>query len=61
MHPGGILFFSNNFRRFKLEEGAIRAASIREISRQTIPEDFRNQRIHRCWRIVAGAADRAAE
>ena len=52
MSPGGAVYFSTNFRRFKLAEDSLRAKSIREISRQTVPEDFRNRRIHRCWRIV---------
>jgi 23S rRNA (guanine2445-N2)-methyltransferase / 23S rRNA (guanine2069-N7)-methyltransferase len=52
MVPGGVIFFSTNFRRFKLAEGELRGASVREISRKTVPEDYRNQRIHRCWRIV---------
>jgi 23S rRNA (guanine2445-N2)-methyltransferase / 23S rRNA (guanine2069-N7)-methyltransferase len=48
--PGGQVFFSTNFRRFKLDESALAANySIRDITRQTIPEDFRNQRIHKCW------------
>jgi len=48
--PGGQVFFSTNFRRFKLDEEAIAGNySIRDITRQTIPEDFRNQRIHKCW------------
>jgi 23S rRNA (guanine2445-N2)-methyltransferase / 23S rRNA (guanine2069-N7)-methyltransferase len=47
---GGQVFFSTNFRRFKLDEAALAADySIRDITRQTIPEDFRNQRIHKCW------------
>lgn len=50
--PGGVLYFSTNFRRFRLEEDALRDVGIREISRQTVPEDFRNERIHRCWRMV---------
>jgi 23S rRNA (guanine2445-N2)-methyltransferase / 23S rRNA (guanine2069-N7)-methyltransferase len=50
--PGGTLFFSTNFRRFKLDEAALTAYAIRDITRQTIPEDFRNERIHRCWRLV---------
>lgn len=50
--PGGVVFFSTNFRRFKLAEQEITGAETREISRQTVPPDFRNQRIHRCWRIV---------
>ncbi len=52
--PGGTVFFSTNFRRFKLDPASIPAASLVEISRQTVPPDFRNRRIHRCWRIVAG-------
>ena len=56
MNPGGLVFFSTNFRRFKFEEEALREAvaspfTLHEISRQTVPEDFRNRRIHRCWRI----------
>jgi 23S rRNA (guanine2445-N2)-methyltransferase / 23S rRNA (guanine2069-N7)-methyltransferase len=53
MRTGGAVFFSTNFRRFKLEEEAIAAAAIHEISRQTVPPDFRNRRIHRCWKITA--------
>jgi 23S rRNA (guanine2445-N2)-methyltransferase / 23S rRNA (guanine2069-N7)-methyltransferase len=53
IRPGGIVFFSTNFRRFKFEPETIPAASTFEISRQTVPADFRNRRIHRCWKIVA--------
>ncbi len=49
----GVLYFSNNFRRFKLEENAIAEfAECREISAQTIAPDFeRNARIHRAWEL----------
>jgi 23S rRNA (guanine2445-N2)-methyltransferase / 23S rRNA (guanine2069-N7)-methyltransferase len=50
--PGGVIYFSCNFRRFKLDEAALSDVSVREISRQTVPPDFRNRRIHRAWRIV---------
>jgi len=50
--PGGVVFFSTNFRRFKLDEPALGDYTIRDITRQTIPEDFRNERIHKCWRLV---------
>jgi 23S rRNA (guanine2445-N2)-methyltransferase / 23S rRNA (guanine2069-N7)-methyltransferase len=50
--PGGIIFFSTNFRRFHLDETVLTAYAIRDITRQTIPEDFRNHRIHHCWRLV---------
>lgn len=52
MAPKGIIYFSTNFRRFKLDEASLPAEEFREISKHTVPEDFRNQRIHRCWRIV---------
>ncbi len=52
LSPEGLIFFSTNSRRFKLDEAALAGVTIREISKQTVPEDFRNQRIHRCWRIA---------
>jgi 23S rRNA (guanine2445-N2)-methyltransferase / 23S rRNA (guanine2069-N7)-methyltransferase len=59
MRPGGVVFFSTNSRRFKFDEAALAGAAYREISKHTVPEDFRNQRIHRCWRIVKQSADAA--
>jgi 23S rRNA G2069 N7-methylase RlmK/C1962 C5-methylase RlmI len=52
MSPSGVIYFSTNSRRFKLDEDSLTGVSIREISKQTVPEDFRNKRIHRCWRLV---------
>ena len=52
MSPGGVIYFSTNFKRFKFDESALPGCTSREISKQTVPEDFRNKRIHRCWRIV---------
>ncbi|HEY7871279.1 MAG TPA: bifunctional 23S rRNA (guanine(2069)-N(7))-methyltransferase RlmK/23S rRNA (guanine(2445)-N(2))-methyltransferase RlmL, partial [Rudaea sp.] len=50
--PGGLILFSNNFRRFKLDEAALAGFAIREISAQTIPFDFaRSPRIHRAWEL----------
>ena len=50
LRPGGVIYFSNNYRRFKFNESFIRG-DCHEITKQTIPEDFRNKRIHRCWWI----------
>ncbi|GGZ61967.1 ribosomal RNA large subunit methyltransferase K/L [Lysobacter xinjiangensis] len=52
--PGGVLYFSNNYRRFKLDEAEIATfANVEDISASTIPPDFeRDARIHRCWRIT---------
>lgn len=52
IRPGGVVFFSTNFRRFKFQPDGLPFASVHEISRQTVPEDFRNRRIHRCWRLI---------
>ncbi len=52
MTEGGRIYFSNNLRRFKLHEAEIRGAAIRDLSRQTVPPDFRNKRIHQCWLLV---------
>ncbi len=60
MTPGGTIFFSTNFRRFKLAEAELAGLTIREISRQTVPPDFRNRRIHRCWRAVKVAGTHPA-
>jgi 23S rRNA G2069 N7-methylase RlmK/C1962 C5-methylase RlmI len=54
MSPGGVIYFSNNFRGFKMEPGELGpVASVHEISNQTVPPNYRNRKIHRCWRIVA--------
>lgn len=52
LRRGGVLYMSTNARRFQLDVGAIPAASIDDITDDTIPEDFRAHRPHRCWRIV---------
>ena len=51
--PGGLLLFSNNYRRFRLDEAAIAEfAEATEISPRTLDPDFeRNPRIHRCWEL----------
>jgi 23S rRNA (guanine2445-N2)-methyltransferase / 23S rRNA (guanine2069-N7)-methyltransferase len=52
--PGGVVYFSTNFRRFHLAADRLDPLyAIREITHRTIPEDFRNERIHRAWRMVA--------
>jgi 23S rRNA (cytosine1962-C5)-methyltransferase len=44
-----MLYFSTNSRGFKLREDALAPCRNLEISKLTVPEDFRNERIHRCW------------
>lgn len=56
MEPGGVIYFSTNYRRFKLAEETLKELGVswREISKQTVPPEYRNERIHRCWRLVVG-------
>lgn len=50
--PGGVLVFSTNFRRFKLDEALHTAFAIKDLTRATLPPDFeRNPRIHFCWQL----------
>ena len=50
---GGTLIFSNNLRSFKLDTEALSGFTIKDISAQTIDEDFkRNPKIHQCWLIT---------
>ncbi len=48
---GGIIYFSTNFRRFRFDASSLPQLKAHEISKQSVPEDFRNRRIHRCWRL----------
>ncbi|MBK7690007.1 MAG: class I SAM-dependent methyltransferase [Bacteroidetes bacterium] len=52
LQSGGILFFSNNFRDFILETEKIEASTIENITHLSIPQDFRNKKIHACWKII---------
>ncbi|MEB6590097.1 bifunctional 23S rRNA (guanine(2069)-N(7))-methyltransferase RlmK/23S rRNA (guanine(2445)-N(2))-methyltransferase RlmL [Pseudomonas asiatica] len=50
--PGGVLYFSNNFRKFQLDEHLMARYTVEEITAQTLDPDFaRNNRIHRAWRL----------
>ena len=52
--PGGVLYFSNNFRKFVLDEGLQARYRVEEISELTLDPDFvRNPKIHRAWMIQA--------
>ncbi|MGR9013609.1 MAG: bifunctional 23S rRNA (guanine(2069)-N(7))-methyltransferase RlmK/23S rRNA (guanine(2445)-N(2))-methyltransferase RlmL [Gammaproteobacteria bacterium] len=52
LSPGGVLYFSTNFRRFKIDKQALSDLIVEDITAATIPEDFvRNPKIHYCWRI----------
>jgi 23S rRNA (guanine2445-N2)-methyltransferase / 23S rRNA (guanine2069-N7)-methyltransferase len=50
--PDGVLVFSTNYTRFRLDAEALPALAVEDVTRATIPKDFeRNPRIHRCYEI----------
>jgi 23S rRNA (cytosine1962-C5)-methyltransferase len=50
--PGGIIYFSNNYRRFVLDTEQIKATSIKDITGQTMPFDFQQKMIRKCYKII---------
>jgi 23S rRNA (guanine2445-N2)-methyltransferase / 23S rRNA (guanine2069-N7)-methyltransferase len=50
--PGGLLVFSTNAQRFRMDEGLAARYKICDISRETVPADFaRNTDIHRAFEV----------
>jgi 23S rRNA (guanine2445-N2)-methyltransferase / 23S rRNA (guanine2069-N7)-methyltransferase len=50
--PDGVLVFSTNHRKFRLDGAALADCKVEDITRQTLPKDFeRNPRIHYGWLI----------
>ena len=47
--PEGILIFSTNYRKFRMDPELGREFRIREITDQTLPPDFRRRKIHRSY------------
>lgn len=47
----GTLFFSNNLRSFELDATLSERYVVKDVSKQSVPEDFRNKKIHQCWKI----------
>ncbi len=53
LNPDGVLYFSTNFRQFKLDESLEEKYVVEDISAQTIDTDFkRHAKIHYCYKIV---------
>jgi 23S rRNA (cytosine1962-C5)-methyltransferase len=51
LKTGGVLFFSTNFREFKLEIEKIHTSAIKDITKQTTPFDFDSKLSRFCFRI----------
>lgn len=55
----GRLYFSTNSQKIKFDEAELINSSeqkirVKDITKASIPEDFRNQKIHKMWMIEAG-------
>ncbi|HEX7903957.1 MAG TPA: class I SAM-dependent methyltransferase [Chitinophagaceae bacterium] len=50
--PGGVLYFSTNYRKFILDEIAITATVIKDITKATTPFDFEGRLFRSCFRII---------
>lgn len=48
---GGVIFFSTNSRKFVFDSSLFQNCTIVDISDKTIPIDFHDPKIHRCWKI----------
>ena len=48
---GGVLFFSTNYRKFQIEADAIKASTIKDITKATTPFDFSGKLHRQCFRI----------
>lgn len=48
----GLLIFSNNYRRFRLDEDLSEEFEVKDVTAGSLDRDFqRNPRIHQCWHI----------
>lgn len=48
----GTLFFSTNSRRFIFDDYHFHPYKVIEITSKTLPIDFHDPKIHRCWKII---------
>lgn len=59
LNPNGTLYFSTNSKRLSFNEEELKSKldsdisiSVTDITEQTIPEDYKGKKLHRCWKIV---------
>jgi 23S rRNA (guanine2445-N2)-methyltransferase / 23S rRNA (guanine2069-N7)-methyltransferase len=52
--PGGLLIFSTNFRKFRLDGDGLAELDIEDVTADTIPKDFaRDAKVHHCFELRA--------
>lgn len=51
LSSNGVLYFSNNLRSFKLNQELNTKFKINDITEESIPMDFKDKKIHQCYKI----------
>lgn len=51
LDKNGLMYFSNNLRNFELSPEIGEKYRVKDVSKQSVPDDFRNKKIHQCWEI----------
>ncbi|MBQ1983108.1 MAG: hypothetical protein II232_00590 [Spirochaetaceae bacterium] len=52
LNKDGVLYFSTNSKKLRFEENLLpQGYIVKDITESTIPEDFKNKKIHKCWQI----------
>jgi 23S rRNA (cytosine1962-C5)-methyltransferase/23S rRNA (guanine2445-N2)-methyltransferase / 23S rRNA (guanine2069-N7)-methyltransferase len=49
--PGGTLYFSTNLRDFQMDLNVSDHYLVKNMTKLTIPEDYRDQKIHQCYSV----------
>lgn len=52
LDPNGVLYFSNNKRKFKISPEILELANVQDITPRTIPEDYKDTKVHMCFKIT---------
>jgi 23S rRNA (cytosine1962-C5)-methyltransferase len=52
LKPGGVLYFSTNFRKFILDKEKIKASAIKDITKATTSFDFEGKNSRLCYSII---------
>lgn len=51
LNKGGYIYFSNNFRKFRLDESISKKFNVQDLSLKSIPKDFRDTKIHCLYKL----------
>ena len=51
MKPEGVLYFSTNKRNFKMEASLLELYRVKNITKDSIPVDIHDHKIHHCYEI----------